>query len=253
MLQQVEWARGKPEEYFAADWQARTMACAGQMHQSQILARRAIDLATHVDVKEVAASYATEQALSAAILGSCEQAKAYGEQTLALERNQVTLARVALSQALCRDTSQAQVLIDELTRQHPSDTIANGLWAPIIRAAIELAHGNGARAVELLEPTRTYESAAEFWPQYVRGLAYLKINKGAEAAAEFQRILDHRGEAPLSILYPLAHRGLAEAAAVSGDKATARKMYKEFLALWIDADSDIPVLRQARQVFAALK
>jgi serine/threonine protein kinase len=253
MLQQVEWARGKPEEYFAADWQARTMAFAAQMHQSEILARRAIDLATRVDVKEVAASCATEQALSAAILGRCEQANAYDGQALALERNQVTLARVALSEALCRDTSQAQALIDELTRQHPSDTIANGLWAPIIRAAIELAHGNGARAVELLEPTRTYESAAEFWPQYVRGLAYLKINKGAEAAAEFQRIVDHRGEAPLSILYPLAYRGLAEAAAVSGDKAMALKMYKEFLELWIDADSDIPVLRQARQEYAALK
>jgi tetratricopeptide (TPR) repeat protein len=138
MLQQVEWARAKPEEYSAADWQARTMACAGQMRQSQNLARRAIDLATRVDVKEVAASYAAEGALSAAILGRCEQRKTYEEQALALERNQMTLARVALSRALCRDSSQAQALIDELTKQRLSDTIFNGLWAPTVRAAIEL-------------------------------------------------------------------------------------------------------------------
>jgi serine/threonine protein kinase len=253
MQHQIDWARGQPEEYFAADWQTRTTAGLGKWRQSQDLARRAIDLATRVDVKEVAASYAAEQALTAAILGECEQAKSYDALSLALERNQVTLARVALSQALCRDTSQAQSFIEELTKQRPSDTIVNGLWVPIIRAAIELAHGNAAKAVEMLEPTRSYEAGAEFWPQYVRGLAYLKLNKGTEAAAEFQTILDHRGRAPLSILHSLAQRGLADAAAVSGDKAIARKLYDNFFALWRDADSDLRVLQQARQEYEKLK
>jgi eukaryotic-like serine/threonine-protein kinase len=252
MQEQLDWARGLPEEYFAADLQTSTAAYLGQWRQAQDSGRRAIELAGRVDVKEVAGRYAAEQSLRAAVLGRCEQTRNYNTQSLALERNQVTLSRVALSQALCGD-GQAQTLIDELNKQRPGDTIVNGLWLPVIHAAIELTHGNAAQAVESLEPARAYEPAAEFWPQYIRGLAYLKMNKGTEAAAEFQRILDHRGGAPLSILYPLANRGLADAAFLSGDQAVARRTYEDFLAQWKDADDDLPVLIAAKTRLANLK
>jgi predicted Zn-dependent protease len=144
-------------------------------------------------------------------------------------------------------------MIDEITKEHPKDTLINSLWVPVIRASIQFNRGNPAEAVQLFEPTRRYEAAAEFWPQYLRGLSYLKLKSGNEAVAEFQKILDNRGQAPLSVLYPLAHLGLARAAALTGDTAKSRKAYQDFLALWKDADSDITVLQEARQEYEKVK
>jgi hypothetical protein len=104
-----------------------------------------------------------------------------------------------------------------------------------------------------LEPAKRFEAAAEFWPQYLRGLAYLKLKSGNEAAAEFQKILDNRGQAPLSALYPLAHLGLARASALTGDLSRSRKAYQDFLALWKDADSDLTVLQEARLEYEKVK
>jgi len=105
----------------------------------------------------------------------------------------------------------------------------------------------------LLDAARRYEAAAEFWPIYVRGQAYLRQRTGAEAAAEFQKIIDHRGQAPLSALYPLAYLGLARAATLTGDTAKSRKAYQDFLAFWKDADSDLPILQEAKREYEKLK
>ncbi len=137
----------------------------------------------------------------------------------------------------------------------------NAVTLPLIRAELELQHGNPSEAVRLLQSATQFERTdrpANFvprgpWPAYVRGQAYLRQQAGAEAMAEFQRILDHRGVDPLSILYPLAHLGLARAAVLQGDAAKARKAYQDFFALWKDADPDIPVLQQAKQEYEKLK
>jgi hypothetical protein len=101
---------------------------------------------------------------------------------------------------------------------------------------------------------RRYDHApgAEFYPSYVRGQAYLRLNDGQAAALEFRRILDHRGEVPVTAIYPLAHIGLARALVMTGDTAAARKAYEDFFALWSGADADLPPLRAARQEFARL-
>jgi Tfp pilus assembly protein PilF len=87
----------------------------------------------------------------------------------------------------------------------------------------------------------------------LRGQSYLKQGNGALATVEFKMILDHRGWYPVSPLYALAHVGLARAAALSGDSARARKYYQDFLQLWKDADSAIPILIEARAEYAKLK
>src|SRR5258705_7991080 len=137
-----------------------------------------------------------------AVLGQCKQSKADMAQALTLKRNQFSLTRSAIALALCGEASEAkgqtQTFIDELTKRYPKDTLINSLWLPVIRAAIEINRNNPAQAVQLLEATRRFEGGAEFWPQYLRGQAYLQEQKGVEAAAEFQRIIDHRGQAPLS-------------------------------------------------------
>jgi serine/threonine protein kinase/tetratricopeptide (TPR) repeat protein len=257
MKQQLDWISGKPDEYVALDWQTQTAAFVGQYRRSQEFSRRAIDLAVRSDAKEVAARYGAEEALRGAVFGQCQQTKADTAQALTLERNTVSLTRSALALALCGEASeakgQAQPLIDELMKRYPKDTLINSIWLPVIRAAIEINRNNPAQAAQLLEATRRYEAAAEFWPAYLRGQAYLRQQKGAEAAVEFEKVLDHRGEAPLSALYPLAHLGLARAAALTGDAAKARTAYQNFLALWKDADPDIPILLEAKREYAQLR
>jgi predicted Zn-dependent protease len=149
--------------------------------------------------------------------------------------------------ALCGETGQARALIEELGKRYPEDTIVNGVWLPVIRAAIDLQRGNAAQAIDQLQAASRYEAAAEFWPQHLRGQAFLKLGRGAEAAAEFQKILDHRGYAPLSPLYPLAHLGLARAAALTGDRAKSQKAWDDLFAAWKEADPDLPVLIEAKR------
>jgi predicted Zn-dependent protease len=128
-----------------------------------------------------------------------------------------------------------------------------GIMLPVIQAALEIQRGKPTQAIQLLEAPKPYERATQFWPAYLRGQAYLKLHRGTEAAAEFQRILDHRGEGPLSLIYPLAHLGLARASARSGDTAKSRKAYQDFLALWKDADPEMPILRESKSEYAKLK
>jgi hypothetical protein len=253
MQQQIDSRNGKPDEYVALDWQSGAAAFAGQWQRARELARRAIDLASRGNTKEIAAQYEAEQALRAAVFGRFIPAKAAAADSLALERNQVTLTRAALALALSGEPFQVQPPVDELGRGYPKDTLIDGIWLPTIRAVLELQRGDAGQAIELLEAAKRYEAAAEFWPQYVRGQAYLKLKKGAEAAAEFQKILDHRGEAPLSALYPLAHLGVARAAAVDGDFAKSRSGYQEFLKLWKNADQDNSILIEANKEYQELK
>ncbi len=124
----------------------------------------------------------------------------------------------------------------------------------MIRAQLELARGNGAQAVQLLESARKYEVYGDYWPQYVRAQAYLKQGNGAQAVAEFRYILDHRGWYPA--LADLGHSlnwAMARAYALVGDNGNARKAYQDFFELWKNADPTVPVLVEARQEYDKLK
>jgi eukaryotic-like serine/threonine-protein kinase len=193
MQRQLEWARGKPEEYLEFDWQIGATSFRGQWRKAQELSPRAIGLTARGDTKEIAARYATEQALRGAVFGDCRQARIDATQGLKLARGRASLPHAALALGLCGEANQARPLMEELTKHYPEDTIINSIWLPVIHAARELQRGNVAKAIEQLQAASRYEAAAEFWPQYLRGQAHLNLGRGAEAATEFQRILDHRG------------------------------------------------------------
>jgi len=249
MERQIDWGRGNPEEHFAFDWQTGAAAFAGQWRKAQAFSRRAIEMTERGDMQETAARYATEQALRGALFGDCRQAKANAAQGLKLVYSRISLSRAALAFALCGEARQAQPLVAEMSKGYPEDTLLNSLWLPLIRAALELQRGNAGQAIEQLQITSRYEEAAEFWPQYLRGQAYLKLGRGSEAAEEFHKILNNRGYAPLSPLYPLAHLGLAHAAALTGATAQSRKACEAFFAAWKEADVDLPILREARREY----
>jgi eukaryotic-like serine/threonine-protein kinase len=249
MNQQIDWVVGKPDEYVTSDWQAATAAFAGRWRKSQESASRAIDLAARGETKEVAARYATEQSLRGAIFGDLRRAKEDAAQGLRLARGRASLPRAALALALCGDANQAKGLVDELIKLYPEDTVINSIWVPAIRAAIELQRGNAEHAIEQLQSVSSYEAAAEFWPQYLRGLAYLKLKRVAEAAVEFQKILGNRGQASMSPLYPLAYLGLARSWTLAGDATRSLEARSNFFSLWKDADSDLPILIEAKKEF----
>ena len=250
MQQQLDWAKGKPDEYIALDWQTGAAAFTGQWRQAQEYSCRSVELAARSDNQELAARYATEQALRSAVLGDCRVTKANTAQGLSFGRGRLPLERAALALAMCGAASQAQALTSELTKRFPEDTLSQEIWQPLVRAALQLQRGSNqgaAQVIEQLQSTTRYESVAEFWPQYLRGLAYLKLGRGVESIAEFQKILDHRGYAPLSSLYPLAQLGLARAAALTGDTVKSRKSYEDFFAAWQQTDLELPILREARR------
>ena len=253
MEHEIEALTGKPNEYIALDWQTNSSAFRGQSQRMQDFSRRSIDLAARNNAKEVAAQYAAEEALRAAVFGQCAQTKSAVVQALSFERNQVSLTRSSLALGLCGEVGQAQSIVDELAKQYPQFTIVNGIWVPPIRAALELHRNNPAQALMELNAASRYEAAGEFWPQYVRGLTNLKLGKGPEAAVEFQKIIGARSLAPMSALYPLAHVGLARAATLQGDAVKARKAYEDFFALWKEADDDIPVLIEAKKEYEKTK
>ena len=126
---------------------------------------------------------------------------------------------------------------------------------PSIRAEIEINRGNPAKAIELLQVASPYEFgwASRVLPNYVRGQAYLKARQGKEAAAEFQKILDHRGVCQTLPECALAHLQLGRARALAGDNPGARGAYQDFFALWKDADPDIPILKEAKAEYAKLQ
>lgn len=156
--------------------------------------------------------------------------------------------------ALSGDLRQAQELADDLARRLPTNTLINAVSLPIVRGTIEFERGNAARTIELLHSVAPYELGfGGLRAIYLRGQAYLRLGKGNEAAAEFQKLVDHRSIAPADPIHALARLGLARAYALAGDTARSRKAYQDFLALWKDADSDIPILRQAKTEYAKLK
>ena len=253
MKQQIEWAKGKPDEHVAQNWQAETAAFSGQLRKAKEFSNHAFELAEGRDLKEVAAQIAVGAAARDALLGDCRLVKEQTAKALGISHNQLTMIPAGNALATCGEFSQTQTITGELVRRFPKDTILNKVLLPLVQARIELQRGNPAQAIQLLETTRPYEGYALFQIAYLRGQSYLNQQRGADAAAEFQKILDHRGWQPTSPLYSLAQLGLARAAALSGDTTKARKAYQDFFALWKDADPDVPILQDARREYEKLK
>ena len=179
---------------------------------------------------------------------------------LVAERGPAREIRMEVALALAGDVAQAQQLSDDLAKRFLEDTVAQFNYLPTIHAAIALGEKAPAKAITDLQASSPYELgiAAErislnLYPVYVRGRAYLAAHQGAQAAAEFQKILDHLGVVQNEMIAPLAHLDLARARALSGDKSGSRKAYQDFLALWQHADPGIPILQQAKSEYAKLQ
>ena len=178
---------------------------------------------------------------------------------LALSDNVHVRADAASVFASSEDMARSEKLIADLGKEFPADTLLNQVKLPEARALNSLKRNQPAPALNALDSAKPYElgadrrRAGDFVGIYVRGEAFLHLRDGVKAAAEFQRILDHRGVDPTSVLCSLAHLGLGRAYALSGDAAKARTAYQDFFALWKDADADVPIWQTAKAEYAKLK
>jgi tetratricopeptide (TPR) repeat protein len=255
MKRNLEWWSKRPTETDALDYQSGTSAFYGQWQKARDFSHRSIEIMLSQDRKENAGQTETFNSFFEAALGRCQQAKEGVARGVVLSRDRIGLGSAAMTLAYCNELSQAQSLADKLQKRFPKDTPTIGVLIPMVRATMEMNRGNTAGAIEILRPANRFEfgNVAGFWLTYLRGQIYLRQKSGNEAAADFQNILDHRGIEPASPLYNLAHLGLARASVLSGDTARARKEYQDFLAVWKDADADLPVLQQAKDEYGKLK
>jgi serine/threonine protein kinase/tetratricopeptide (TPR) repeat protein len=263
MKQEVDWAVGKPG---AEDWmlsvESDTEGLSGRLGKARELSRQAVETARRSEEKEPAALWQANAAIREALFGNMDVARQNAAASVALAPgSRDAEAQAAMAYALAGDAAHAQSLADDLAKRFPQDTIVQAVWVPTIHAQMETGRKNPARSVELLQAATPDElgmlsgSATNscLYPVYVRAQAYLSAHQAAPAAAEFQKILDHRGLLWNCATGALAHLGLARAFVLQGDTAKARAAYQDFFALWKDADPDIPILKEAKSEYPKLQ
>jgi serine/threonine protein kinase len=242
--------------------QSDTEAFYGRLEKARSLSERAVDFSIRGGLIGTAALWQMNSALREAEFGNLERARQALNAGLAIAQTRHVQTLAALTLACTGDLGRARALVDKLHKQFPLNTQLNLYWLPVVRAYTELRAGHPAQSLKLLEEATTYElgypepqfgEGGALYPIYVRGQAYLALHQGKEAAGEFQRFVDHRTIVVNSPLAALARLQLARAYAMQGDTAKAKVASQDFLALWKDADPDIPILKQAKAEYAKLQ
>jgi eukaryotic-like serine/threonine-protein kinase len=193
-------------------------------------------------------------------VGNAALAGQHIQSALSLARTRNVKIQAALAFARTGHARSARALLRELEAGNRGNTLIKYYWAPSIKAAISIREGNPQTAVSDLAIVDPYElsqaatvsASLYMYPTYIRGEAYLAADDGTAAAVEFGKVLAHHGVVQNGLLGALSRLQLARAEAMSGDLAGARQEYQDFLFLWKDADSDVPLLKQAKSEYAEL-
>ena len=260
----VTLAKGKHgAEHRMAHAEALALARSGRLQAARRSSSRAVDLALQEGEREAAASYRAARAVCEAACGNAAEGKGSAMAALELSKGRDVQYAAGFALALSGDFSRSEALAGDLEKRFPEDTFVKFTYAPVLRALAVLGRGKPAASVERLQITLPYELAVNglnhnhfylggLHSAYVRGEALVAEHRYAEAVAEFQKILDHRGIVGMDPIGALAHLQLGRVFGLSGDKGKAKAAYEAFLALWKDADPDIPILTQAKAAYAKL-
>jgi Flp pilus assembly protein TadD len=232
---EIAWFMGKPEEYQSLGEQSQNALIHGEFKKAAALAQKGARLAEQHGLEGAAGQLLAQVSGMGEFRGSCDGVQQIG----------------ALAALLCSVAEAPLKAAEAQAKERPNDTLLNAVRLPVARATLAIQQNQPSKAIEALQAAAPYERAYSQVP-YLRGIAYLRRNEGAAAAAEFQKILDHKG-ANWGVVYPLSYLGVGRAWALAGDSAKAKTAYQAFFAMWKDADTDLPVLAQAQKEFAALK
>jgi serine/threonine protein kinase/tetratricopeptide (TPR) repeat protein len=272
MAEQQQWFAGKPEENYGLSLASDTEAYAGHFRKARDLTKRSIDSAIRADSKENGAIWQENSALREAAFGNSAEASHAAVEGLKLApASQAVESEAALALAMAGETVRAESLAKDLNERYPLDTQMQSLWLPAIQSQLALDRKKPAAALNALQAASGNDlgqiafvsNLSCLYHIYLRGEAYLAAGQPSASAAEFQRILDHSGIVWNCWTGALAHLGVARANALQSrttqgadaDAARVRALaaYKDFLAIWKDADLDIPILKQAKAEYATLQ
>jgi eukaryotic-like serine/threonine-protein kinase len=257
-------AHGKSEaDDWISDHEGFVLAYTGHLREARRMSQRAADLAQQRSHQERAALFEVGASLWEAMFGITSEAKESAMRALHLGKDREVEYGTAFALALAGDSAGSERLADDLEKHFPEDTSVRFSYVPTIRARVALNRGEPAKAIELLQvaipnelgqPRSTLQGFfGALYPIYVRGQAYLSLHKGADAATEFQKLIDHRGITISDPISAVARLQLARAYVMVGDKTKAKNGYEDFLDLWKEADPDIPILKEARVEYARMR
>ncbi|MGB2604875.1 MAG: protein kinase [Candidatus Sulfotelmatobacter sp.] len=272
MAEQQQWFSGKPEENYGLSLASDTEGYQGHLAKARELVQRSVDSAIRADSKENGGIWRENSALREAAYGNEEEARRAAVEGLKLApTSQGVQSEAALAFAMAGDTAHAESLAKALNTRYPLDAQMQSLWLPAIQAQLAQDRKNPAAALTALQAASSSElgqitfvtNLSCLYDVYLRGEAYLSAGQAREADAEFQKIIDHSGLVWSCWTGALAHLGVARANAqqiktsegADADAARVRALaaYKDFLTLWKDADSGIPILQQAKAEYAKLQ
>jgi serine/threonine protein kinase/tetratricopeptide (TPR) repeat protein len=250
---EVELAKVGPDgEMNVFGGRSAIAACHGQMRQSREFGQKAREAAERLNLKEGAANQYTQEAFMEAIYLNKPRALEDVAQALKMSNSPNVVLNSAITLAIAGEDKKAAKLADDVARQRPYDTLVQFASVPLVKAQIEINHGNPAKAIDLLDGAMVY-ARVNTAVLYVRGNAYLKAGQGGEAVQAFQRMLDLRNVFPIDPLIPLANLGLGRAYALQHDTAHSRIAYQDFLAQWKDADADVRLLQQTKAEYGKVQ
>jgi DNA-binding winged helix-turn-helix (wHTH) protein/tetratricopeptide (TPR) repeat protein len=255
MQREIDWFNGKPAESVGIYYQAKAALSLGELRRARELFDRARAIAQRNGLKEQAVAINNGLAQFEADLKNDREARLLADWTLRESPDSArhkAFATLALARA--GDVQRAETLVNELNKQPRLGTAMSEVILPSIRAAVHLNRKNPAAAIEELRRAIPYDLGGDSAGVtiYYRGLAYLELKSGKEAAAQFQKILDNRGVVTVDIYWPLAHLGLARAYAQTRDTGKSLAQYREFVALWKNADPDLRILKEAKTEYKKL-
>ncbi len=252
MQREREWASDKEEAMVGL---ASRAARRGKLKEASKLFKEGEQLAKSGGLIGVASFLTVSQGLIEAEVGDFTAAREHSRVSLSFPHTRQNLPLAAVALALAGDPIKAQSLVDEMGKRYPVDTAINNVFIPCTNAILLGKTGDFTKAIETLQPASRYELGASFGflPIYLRGLTYLSEQKGQDAAAEFQKILNQPALGATWPLFSLTHVQLARAYSLTGEEAKSRKAYQDFFALWKDADPDIPILKEAKAEYAKLQ
>jgi len=250
-------------EHRIAHAEALALARSGRLQAARRSSGRAVELTRQARERQVPAEYNAARAVWEAFCGNFGEARAAATAALELSTDRDVEYAAGLALGISGNSSRAEALSADLAKRFPEDTFVKFTYAPVLRALASQGIGKFAESVERLEVARTHEFAANslnypylilgvLHSAYVRGQALTASQRYAEAAAEYQKILDHRGLVGLDPIGALAHLQLGRVFVLSGDKTKAKAAYQAFLELWKEADPDVPILKNAKAEYAKL-
>jgi len=245
--------KNDPQSDFTETGMRASMAAyAGQLSAARTFGQKQRDAAQRLGFKEAVAGEYSQEASIEAIFADKARAIEDVTQALKLSQSPNVVLNCATALALAGENSRAAKLADDVAQKRPYDTLVQFVEVPLVKAQIELNQGNPAKAIDLLDGALVY-ARANSGVLYVRGNAYLKAGRGADAVQAFQRLQDLKNIINIDPVMPLAKLGLARAYVIANDKARARVAYQDFLALWKDADPNVPLLREVKAEYARLQ